>query len=334
MNTKHLFTQEEVSKMIRRGDNLLLAGNISTLSQLPKGNWIGGTTTFFIEQPSQRINSLDKISVCRLPDYVTRTTICEYTDTSIRNIYNDAPHNGFTVVIMPFNSPPAKEFAFNASNFDNFASHPVCGWVAGGYSKATILTDTCYAVSGVDSQSFTDKAVAMHIEFPPNKYAELCIFNPYKQGTGDDITFDYCSMIAKDAFINGKKRNFAEYLREIGFVPKVPFVANYAGAMLNVECFALSDDEVFMAAPFFPDITYRISEIDDKINEPELLGSEIVFSVTCIVNYMNPTFCEQYLKKMNGPVVYGEIAYQLLNQTTVYVTSGDVSKEVYTSLYK
>jgi hypothetical protein len=312
--------------MIREGKHLLLAGDIGVLSGLPEGNWIGGTTTFFIQRPSQRINSTDKIFVCELPEYVVKTVIREYDAASIRHIYTDAPENGFTVLIMPFNSPPSREFAFNAGSFSDFAARPVCGWVAGGYSKATILTDKCYAASGAGNRPFTDKAVAMHITFPENKYAELCIFNPYKQGTGDEITFDYSSMIAKDAFINGKKRNLAAYLRETGFVPNVPFVANYAGAMLNVECFAIENDEVFMAAPFFPGITYKISEIDGNIADPELTGSEIIFSVTCIVNYMNPDFCERYLTKMNGPVVYGEIAYQLLNQTTVYVTSGDVQR--------
>jgi len=34
----------------------------------------------------------------------------------------------------------------------------------------------------------------------------------------------------------------------------------------------------------------------------------------------SPEYCEKYLKKMDGPVVFGEIAYQLLNRTTVYVT--------------
>jgi hypothetical protein len=167
----------------------------------------------------------------------------------------------------------------------------------------------------------------MHIELPENKYAEVHIFNPYVQGKGDSIKFEYDGMVLKDALINGQKRNFAEYLREIHFDMLMPFVANYSGAMINVVCCGIGETEVFTSAPVFRSLEYRIAEIDQSIVEPSLISDRIVFSVTCIGNYLQPDVCAQYLKKMNGPVVYGEIAYQLVNQTTVYVTIGDVNSD-------
>ncbi len=320
--TQGLFTLSEVSSMIRAGKKLLLAGDAKLLSQLPKGDWIGGSTPFFILYPEHRVASYDKVFVHQLPDYITGSVIREYDESNIHNIFNDGPQNGFTVLIMPFNSPVSVEYAKNATDYPNFAAHPVCGWLA-GQPLEIIMTEKSYSASGIEANVYSDRAVAMHVSLPESKYAEIHIFNPYKQGNGDSISFDYSSMSLKDAIINGKRRNFAEYLREIGYDMQMPFVADYSGAMINVVCCGIGEDEVQMSAPVFKSVEYRIATIDDIITKPCLVDDRIVFSVTCIGNYIQPDICAQYLKKMNGPVVYGEIAYQQVGQTTVYVTIDD-----------
>ncbi len=317
-----LFSPEDVSTMIRNGNKLLLAGDVKLLSQLPKGDWIGGSTPFFILYPEHRVTSYDKIFVCRLPDFVTGATVREYDETNIQNIFNDGPHNGFTVLIMPFGSPAAVEYALNATYYENFAARPVCGWLS-GQPLEIIMTEKSYSASGIGPNVSSDKAVAMHVSLPETKYAEIHIFNPYKQGNGDTITFDDAGMTLKEARINGVKRNIAEYLREIKYDMQMPFVANYSGAMINVVCCGIGEDEIQMSAPVFKAVDYRIAMIDDKIVEPSLVDDRIFSSVTCIGNFIQPDICAQYLKKMNGPVVYGEIAYQQVGQTTVYVTIDD-----------
>ena len=317
-----LFTPEEVSSMIRAGNSLLLAGDVKLLSQLPAGNWIGGTTPFFILFPENRTTSYDKIFVTPLPDFVTKTEIREYDETNIQNIFNDGPENGFTVLIMPYASPVAVEYSINATNYENFAASPVCGWLT-GQPLDIIMTEKSYAASGTGTCLFFDKAVAMHISLPKTKYAEIKLFNPYKQGSGDSIMFEQSSMVVKDALINGEKRNFAEYLRGIGYNMLMPLVANYSGEMINDVVCAMEGD-VMLSAPVFNHVDYRIAVVDENITEPSLVNDKIVFSVTCIGNFLQPDICAQYLKKMNGPVVFGEIAYQQVGQTTVYVTVDDV----------
>ena len=321
--TQGLFTPEEVSTMIRAGNHLLLAGDAKLLSQLPAGNWIGGTTPFFILYPENRTTSFDKIFVTPLPDFVTQTEIREYDETNIKNIFNDGPENGFTVLIMPYASPVAVEYSINAVNYENFAANPVCGWLT-GVPLEVIMTEKSYSASGIGPCLSSDKAVAMHISLPENKYAEIKIFNPYKQGVGDSIMFEENSMIVKYALINGEKRNFAEYLRGIEYNMLMPLVANYSGAMINDVVCAMDGEVVAMSAPVFSHVDYRIAVVDDAINEPSLVGDKIVFSVTCIGNFLQPDICAQYLRKMNGPVVFGEIAYQQIGQTTVYVIVDDV----------
>jgi hypothetical protein len=320
---KNLLTPEEISAMILRGDRLLLAGDVELLSQLPKGNWIGGTTPYFILYPEQMVTSHDRIFACTLPEYVKDISIRKYDTETMCNIYVDAPANGFTVLIVPFGSKAAEEFALHAIDYKSFAIRPVCGWQS-GREPETLLTKPSYAVSGIDGQLYTDKGVAMHIQLPADKYAELHIFNPYKQGNGDDIRFDYGGKVLKEAFINGVRRNFAEYLRGINYNAKLPLVANYSGTMINISFIGIKDDTVYMYAPVYPSVNYRIGELDDTIASPSLISDDIVFSVTCIINFLQSEVCARFLKKMNGNVGYGEVAYQLLNQTTVYVTVGDV----------
>ena len=320
--TQGLFTPAEVSDMIRAGKRLLLAGDTKLLSQLPAGNWIGGTTPFFILYPENRTTSFDKIFVNTLPEFVTKTEIREYDETTIRNIFNDGPENGFTVLIMPFASPVAVEYSLNAINYENFAIKPVCGWLA-GQPFEILLTEKSYSASGVAPCLFSEKAIAMHISLPESKFAEIRIFNPYKQGDGDSIMFDYSSQTVTEAIINGEKRNFAEYLREVGYDTQIPLVTNYSGAMINVVIFSVGESEVQLTAPVFSNVEYRIAAIDDNIPEPSLVSERIIFSITCVANFFQPEYCAKYLRKMNGPAVFGEIAYQQIGMTTVYVTVGD-----------
>jgi len=318
-----LFTPEEVSAMILAGNNLLLAGDAQLLSLLPAGNWIGGSTPFFILYPENKTTSFDKIFVNRLPDFITKVEVREYDETNIQSIFNDGPENGFTVLIMPSFSSVAVEYSINCTNYDNFAAYPVCGWLA-GQPLDVIMTEKSYTASGVGPCISSEKGVAMHISIPESKYAEIHIFNPYKQGDGDCIMFEENSLMVKNAIINGVKRNFAEYLREIGYDMLMPLVADYSGAMINDVICAMNGSEVPMSAPVIKDVDYRLGVLDDHIVEPSLINEQIVFSVTCIGNFLQPNICAQYLKKMNGPVVFGEIAYQQIGQTTVYVTVDNV----------
>ena len=321
--TQGLFTPDEVSAMIRAGKNLLLAADDKLLSKLPPGNWIGGSTPFFILHPENRTTSFEKIFVNQLPDFVTKTEIREYDETNIKNIFRDSPDNGFTVLIIPYATPVAIEYSINATNYKDFAAHPVCGWLS-GQPLDIIMTEKSYSASGAGPRITSDKAFAMHITLPESKYAEIHIFNPYRQGKGDSIRFDCDSILVTDAQINGEKRNFAEYLREIKYDMLMPLVADYSGAMINNVVCATDGNQVPMSAPVFKFVEYKIAEVDDNIVEPTLISDNIVFSVTCIGNFLQPQICEQYLRKMNGPVVFGEIAYQQLGQTTVYVTINDV----------
>jgi len=231
--TQGLFTPDEVSAMILAGDKLLLAGDADLLSQLPAGNWIGGSTPYFILYPENRTTSLDKIFVNQLPDFITQLEIREYDETNIQNIFNDGPQNGFTMLIMPYATPVAMEYAINATNYTNFAAHPVCGWLSGRL-KEIITTEKSCTASGIAPGILSEKGVAMHISLPESKYAEIHIFNPYKQGDGDSIVFEESALRIKDAIINGDSNIIATIIRNL-LTNAIKFTASGGQVALTVE---------------------------------------------------------------------------------------------------
>ncbi|MDR1668045.1 MAG: hypothetical protein LBS03_10230 [Bacteroidales bacterium] len=317
-----LYFPADVAAMIRKGERLLLAGDIRLLSQLPEGEWIAGTTNMFLLPSGAGTTSYDRIFACPLPDFVTGVAIREYDRNSIRHIFNEAPANGFTVLILPFGSEPHLTYAVNAGSYENFATRPICGWVSGGASLATVMTDKCYAVSGMNRQAYSDMAVAMHIAFPCNKYAELHIFNPYRQGS-EKINFISDGIVVKKVLVNGVQCDFAGYLRDTGFDLTLPFVADYSGALINVVVSGINGDEVYMTTPVFRSLDYYTGEINPQMNDAAVINDTVIFSVYCISNYLKQKISEIHPKRMSGPMVFGEIAYQLLNKTTVYATVGD-----------
>ena len=319
-----LYSVEEVSTMIREGRRLFLAGDTKILSQLPKGNWIGGTTPYFILRPEQMVESTEKLFVDFLPDFVEATEVREYDLSNIKNIYSDAPQNGFTAIIIPFGSSILSEFALNVTGYKDFARYPLCGWVSGQRLDA-ITTEKSYVRSGVSDVLCSDKAVAMHVTLPADKYAEIHMSNSFEQGAGDLITFDCKTLVVKDAMVNGVKQNFATYLREAKIDTKMPLVANYSGAMLNTNCFVVETDTVYLSSPVFEQVEYRFARQSAFAPEQETTPENVVMSASCVLNYVWPELCGKYIEIINAPAVYGQIAYQLISQITMSVTISDVA---------
>ncbi len=320
--TQGLYSIKETSQMIREGKILLLAGSQEALDGLPAGNWIAGSTPYFMTC-KERITSIERIFVHQLPDFVTGINIKQYDETNIRNIYTDAPANGFTILIAPIPSKVLFEYALNAPNYPNFANSPVCGWVA-GWSLNTSPDKHSYTMSGLNPVLCGDKAIAMHVSLPADKYAEINIFSPFKAKPDPIITFDYDGWMQEDAVINGINQNFAEYLRKNKLNTTFPLIANYAGAQICISHLKTEGDKVYSYAPVFKGIEYHLSELNPQAPTPALSGNDLIYSLSCIINFQHPEMFGSYIEHVNGPATFGEIAYQLLNQTTVYLTIGNV----------
>ncbi len=169
--------------------------------------------------------------------------------------------------------------------------------------------------------------------------ADISILNIFKQGSGDTITFPADGFSSKEAIINGTPTNFADYVTLNNIDTKLPLVADYSGAAVNISIQAVDAEkhEVAFYAPVFKDVRYKFAapvdnyfrdfmslvledDFDENININMVNEKLIMFSCNCILNFVYSNLEGLKTGQMVGPITFGEVAYQLVNQTLVYLT--------------
>jgi len=316
--------------MIRRGEALLLAGDESPLRRLPRGRWIAGTIPYFMSDEGGVVDRR-RIFVEKLPEGFEYSGIRRYDADGIARVYADLPAKGMGVIIVPNASRVLLSFAVNAPHYDKFATAPLFGWISGVH-LSEIGTVAAKVFDGTTGEALEQQAVAMHVCFPPGKVAELAILNIFEKGNGPEITFPRTGFSARVADIDGHPRNFAEYIREVGLDTRLPLVADYCGARINVSFQAVDQPggEVRFYAPVFAGVGYHHARpIPDFVDAfvsalPTGLENRIAFSCNCVLNFVHSSLEGRSVGAI-GPVTFGEIAYQLLNQTMVYLTVLDAA---------
>jgi hypothetical protein len=327
-----LMTVEETNNLIQLKKWLLIAGDERVLPKLMKGNWIGGTIPYFMDI-NGGVLSTDKCFVTVLPDYLLELEIKTYDKDSIKNVYTDCKANGVSFIIIPASSEIHLSFALNAPSYQNFGYNPLIGWIA-GIQLSELGKITPKVVDGRNGILLDNKSVVIHSSLPDTKYAEIDIVNIFEQGKGDTIQFPEDSFKVKDAIINGETRNFADYLAEINHDTRFPLVANYNGAMINISYQSVDKEkkEVVFYAPVFKGQIYKnaeklrdyVSEFNSRMPKDDI--KYIMFSCNCILNYLYSELEGKKTEGITGPITFGEIGYQLLNQTLAYITIKDYTE--------
>lgn len=326
----YLYDVIEVKSKITRGQKLLLAGDESLLKSLPAGNWIGGSIPYFMTEEGG-LTTRHKIYVTELPHTVPEISIKVYEATNLASVYTDAPHNGFSIIIMPGSSKTHLEFALHAPQYNDFGHSPLIGWIAGVHLD-DLANVTPKVFNGQKQTILEDAAVVMHVSLHESQRAEINYINIFEQGTGDAITFPQDGFSASDAYINGVKTNFADYMTQHKLDMRLPLVADYFGATVNVS-FQNVDPakrEVRFYAPVFAGVSYKhakplrdyVQQFTEKI--PVHLNKHPAFSCNCILNYLYSELEGKRTGKITGPATFGEVVYQLLNQTMAYLTITDL----------
>jgi len=319
-----LLTFEETVKLISEGKYLHLAGTEDLLKKLPKGNWIGGSTEYFMARAGGKVTN--KLIYINPYYYYDCFKIKTYDVESIADVTTDAYDNGFSILILPFDSEIHKLYADKASEFDGMFMKNIAGWVSGINLGAS--GQTPIAVNGLTGEVCTDKAVAMHVCVPDDKVVNISIVNIFSADENSPvIKFQEEGFEAKNCTINGEEVVFSEYLEQNGIDVKLPLIGDYAGAGVNVSFKAIGDDGIVsFYAPVFSNIEYRFAKPIDNYEEEfrqkllELKSTEAVFSCNCILNFLYGELEDKHVDAFFGPITFGEVAYQLVNQTLVYVT--------------
>ncbi len=323
--TQQLCSVKDVEALIRRGSGLLLAGDETLLRRLPRGKWIAGTIPYFMTEAGGLVDR-QRIFVNELPDGLQCVAIRRYSDGDIAKVYSDLPSSGIGVMIAPASSRVHLSFALNAPTYPKFAIRPLIGWISGMH-LSELGKATPRVFDGTSGEALDQHAVVMHISVPSGKVAELGILNIFQEGEGPAITFPSNGFAATEVKIDGRPRNLAQFIHETGLDTRLPLVADYCGANINVSFQAVDEGkgEVKFYAPVFAAATYHhaqpvadyVAEFDSNLPT----GIErIAFSCNCILNYLHSGLEGRKTSGIVGPITFGEIAYQLLNQTMAYLT--------------
>jgi hypothetical protein len=333
MKQQAMYSVEDIKEKIASGKRLLLAGDEKVLTMLPQGNWIGGTCAYFMSDTGG-VCTQTEIWAVELPEYILNADIKIYDSVSVSNVYTDMPDNGFCFIIIPAMSKTHFSFALNSPDYKSFGTSPLIGWISGIH-----LNEAGKAIpkifNGKTGEVLEDGAVVMHITLPENKAADTGILNIFEPGKGDVITFPEDGFSATDAFINGERMNFTEYLLKNKVDIETPLVADYYGIMVNVSFRSIDEKNktTRFYAPVFKHIEYRLAApVKDYVSEfishiPDSTEGKIIFSCNCVLNYLYSELEGRQTKGFTGPVTFGEIAYQLLNQTLTYVVISDISND-------
>lgn len=315
-----LLTLDKTIDLIKEGKTLHIAADDSLLAKLPTGNWIGGTTPYFIAEDGGVLTK-DKLFVNEI-DFATETRVAAYGKHNIFQIVEECYDNGLTLLILPFSSEVAAKYAKEAPDVEELLMHPTVGWVSGldlntgGEAKV---------YDGTTGKAYTDKAVAMYINLPAGKTALINIVNIFEDDKTDPvITFPENALDVTKCCVNGQEVDFAEYIKKKNIDTQMPLVADYNGVYINTSIKAVEDGKVALYAPVFKGIDYRFAthvanyeeEFKNRINTAG--AGKPFFSCNCILNYLYGNLEGKKTPPYAGPVTFGEVAYQLLNQTLVY----------------
>ena len=323
--TSGLLSIPEAAALIAAGHPLSIAGDEQALRQLPRGCWIGGTIPYFMGAEGGTV-SREQVFVSVLAAGPTAPTLRFLDAEALPGICRNAPDNGYTLLIVPAFSACHGDFARNAPNYEDMYLKPLLGWVAGIHldDLGKVAPKVVLGSTGEFSETL---AVAMDVPLPPDKFAQIDIVNLFRPGDGPAITFADTGFAAGDCCIDGRPGNLADHLAVTGVDTRLPLVADYCGAMVNVSIKAVDAENrrVELYAPVFPGVTYRIAApVADYLGEFQAAlppgGAPIAFSCNCILNYLHSGLEGQRTAGVTGPITFADIGYQLLNQTLVYLT--------------
>ncbi len=320
-----LATIEKVKSRLDAGSSLVIAGEEELLRRLPRGGWIGGTIPYFMTEDGGR-TSRDLVFVEEIPTSARARQPFVYDTASISLVGEDSPDNGYTILILPAFTRIHQQYALEAPEYPSLFMKVIAGWISGVHLD-DLGKKTPKTFNGATGEAFEDRGVALHVELPSTHHAQIGIVNIFEPGEGDIITFPANGFEVGECAVNGERQSFHDYVVRSKIDTRLPLVANFCGAMINVSIQGLdaAQSKVKLYAPVFEDVSYRFAR--PVTNYPERFAASIpsnvsnpVFTCNCVLNYLYGELENRRTGALLGPMTFGEIAYQLVNQTLVHVT--------------
>lgn len=313
-------TPSEAAARIHAGHVMAIAGSETALAQLPKGRWIGGTTVYFMT--AEKGGVVDH-------DHLFCTTFSDVAEAHPRHLPNAQMHqltdgylpNGFTMILIPGFSAALEQFAQQSAGYADLYAQPLAGWIAGVHLD-DVGRVAPRVFDGATGQSHTEGVALLHVALPVGKSVDLDIVNIFTPQAGDtrEITFHAQGFSASRAVVDGVEVDFAQFVRQSGIDTRMPLLADYAGATINVSFHSVADDHVQFYAPVQPGVVYRLAE--PVLDYSTAFARQTItpaegLSCNCILNFVHGHLQGRPAGGYVGPITFGEVAYMLLNQTLV-----------------
>jgi hypothetical protein len=317
---------ETVKSLVRQKRNLVLAGDEALLRALPDGHWIGGTIPYFMTADGGRA-SRSQVFVVEVPEFAESTRISVYDEETICSVGIDSPENGYTILILPAFSRLHRLFALESPRYDQQYYKVLAGWIAGSHLDDTGRVSP-KVFAGPRRECLESKGVAMHVELPPTYQARLGIVNIFEPGDGETIQFPETGFEASECIVGGKRENILDFVGRSGIDLRLPLVSDFCGFKLNVSIQAaeISTRKLRFFAPVFEGVTYRAAKpianyAQRFVTALPTEAGQPVFACNCVLNYLHGQLEGRRTGDLLGPMTFGEIACQLLNQTLVYIAA-------------
>lgn len=327
---RSLHSVDEVAAMLAAGDALILAGEDALLASLPRGDWIGGTSPYFMTGEAGGVFDRHRIFVQKLPKIASIAWVGLLDRTQLPELAALGPDNGYTIVLIPGRSDVHRDFALHSLDWPGLFTRPLAGWVTGA-ALDRLNIDTPKVFDGRTGTASSDHAVVLHVALPAEAFARIDIVNLFVPDMeGPVLTFGDAdgpsSFTAEWVKVDGVPTRLVDHIAANGIDTRLPLVADYNGAMVNVATQQVDADtgQVSFYASVRPGIEYRFArpigdyeqQFADQLGTP---SGEVAFSCNCILNYAYAGLEGRHTAGVTGPMSFGEIAYILLTQTLVYV---------------
>jgi len=317
-----LLSVEDAAARIVSGAVMTIAGDEALLAQLPKGRWIGGTSVYFVTETGGAVIR-DRLYCTTLPE-ATKADIRVLEASDLPRIAEGYAPGGMSFILIPAFSTAHSVFAVDGPSYAGFFNQPLVGWISGVHLD-DIGRVAPKVFDGTTGAAHDNAAVLMHLTLEAGLIPQVDIVNIFEQNDADAPCFRFTQsgFEAETALIDGVETPLAAYLQENGIDTRLPLIANYGGALINVSVQSVDPQsgKVAFYAPVMQNVDYRfakpLADYAQAFAKQLGAGGDTQYSCNCILNYLYGDLEGKSTGGFTGPVTFGEIAYMLLNQTLV-----------------
>jgi hypothetical protein len=250
----------ETAERIRAGDVMVIAGAEGLLAELPAGRWIGGTSVYFVTETGGVVERGKLFCTTFVQAQAARSR--HLGTAELQTIAEGYAPHGFTMIMIPAFSDSHTEFAMKGQSYPGLFDQPLLGWITGVHlDEVGKLRPKVF--DGATATGHDEGAVLLHVELAADARVDLDILNIFAQGDAPEASFvfDDDGFSATTATVEGRKVRLADYIAEKQLDIKLPLVANYAGALVNVSIQSVDrlSGEVRFYAPVKAGVEYRMA---------------------------------------------------------------------------